>query len=111
MTWNELENRIDNFYLDQENQIKIPYSHYDFNRDVEPPHLMSDELPSDNFGADNIVYFENKNGRLQLTTDYRDRDLEQRIETEILYDIYWNKEVAYIPEEKIWNVSYYFGIL
>ena len=39
MTWKELEERIDNFYLDKENKIKIPYSHYDFDREVEPPHF------------------------------------------------------------------------
>ena len=55
MTWNELENRISNFYLDED--VKIPYSHYDFDREVEPPHLMSTEIDTENFIADNIVYF------------------------------------------------------
>ena len=50
MTWEELENRIDKFYLDEENKVKIPYSHYDFDRPVEPPHLMSTEVDTDNTG-------------------------------------------------------------
>ena len=111
MTWDKLEDRIDNFYLDDENGIKMPYSHYDFNREVEPPHLMSTEIDSDNFGADDKVYFKSSNARLELTTDFRDRDLEKRIETEILLDIYWEKEVTYIQSEKVWNVSYFFNIL
>lgn len=110
MTWEELEQRIDNFYLDKENKIKIPYSHYDFDREVEPPHLMSTEIDSDNFLADNKIYFEKSNARLELTTDFRDRELEKRIEQEILYDIIWRREVAYIQSEKVWNVSYFFEI-
>ena len=108
MTWNELESRISNFYLDED--VKIPYSHYDFDREVEPPHLMSTEIDTENFIADNIVYFEKCNARLELTTDYRDRNLEKRIENEILYDIVWKREVAYIQSEKVWNVSDFFEI-
>lgn len=110
MTWDKLAYRIDNFYLDEENGIKIPYSHYDFEREVEPPHLMSTEIGSDNFIADNKIYLEKSNARLELTTDTRDRELEKRIEKEILFDTVWIKEVSYIQSEKIWNVSYFFEI-
>lgn len=110
MTWSELENRINNFYLDSENGIKIPYSHFDFDREVEPPHLMSTEINSDNFIADNKIYFEKCNARLELTTDSRDRELEKRVEEEILFDIIWEKEVTYIQTEKVWNISYFFEI-
>lgn len=110
MTWNELENRINNFYLDSEKGIKIPYSHFDFDREVEPPHLMSTEIDSDNFIADNKIYFEKCNARLELTTDSRDRELEKRVEEEILFDIIWEKEVTYIQTEKVWNISYFFEI-
>ncbi len=110
MNWNELENRINNFYLDSENGIKIPYSHFDFDREVEPPHLMSTEINSDNFIADNKIYFKKYNARLELTTDSRDRELEKRIEEEILFDIIWEREVTYIQSEKVWNISYFFEI-
>ena len=110
MTWEELERRIDNFYLDKEEKIKIPYSHYDFDREVEPPHLMSTEIDSDNFIADNKIYYEISDARLELTTDVRDRNLEKRIEKEILYDVIWKREVTYIQTEKVWNVSYFFEI-
>lgn len=111
MTWNELEKRADNFYLDKEKNIKIPYSHYNFDREVSPPHLMSTEIESTNFMADNKIYFKKCNARLELTADTRDRALEKRIENEILHDIVWEREAAYIPEERIWNTSYFFEIL
>ena len=110
MNWNELENRINSFYLDSENGIKIPYSHFDFDREVEPPNLMSTEIDSDNFIADNKIYFKKCNARLELTTDSRDRELEKRIEEEILFDIIWEREVTYIQSEKVWNISYFFEI-
>ena len=110
MTWEELARRIDNFYLDEDKTIKIPYSHYDFDRDVEPPHLMSTEPETNSFGADNITYFRSSTARLELTTDNRDKTLEKRIEDEILYDTYYEKEIAYIQAEKVWNVSYFFKI-
>lgn len=111
MTWKELEMRADKFYLDSENKIKIPYSHYDFDRAVKPPHLMSTEVDTDNFIADNIVYFEKCNARLELTTDIRDRTLDQRVEKEILYDVVWRKIITYIQSERVWNISYFFEIL
>lgn len=110
MNWDKIDERILNFYLDKEKNKKIPYSHYAFDREVEPPHLMSTEIDSDNFSADNKVFLEIINARLELTTDYRDMKLEKRIENEILFDIFWNKQIAYIEDEKIWNVSYFFDI-
>ena len=110
MNWYKIDERILNFYLDKEKNKKIPYSHYAFDREVEPPHLMSTEIDSDNFSADNKVFLEIINARLELTTDYRDMKLEKRIENEILFDIFWNKQIAYIEDEKIWNVSYFFDI-
>ena len=110
MTWDKLHDRINNLYLNDELGIKIPYSHYDFEREVTPPHLMSTEIDSDNFLADNKIYFEKSNARLELTTDTRDRGLEKRIEKEILFDIIWKREVTYIQSEKVWNVSYFFEI-
>lgn len=109
MTWEKLEERIDNFYIEE--NVKIPYSHYDFDREVEPPHLMSTEINDDNFLADDRIYFEKCNTRLELTTDFRDRELEKRIQKEILKDIIYKKEVAYIQSEKIWNTSYFFEII
>ena len=50
------------------------------------------------------------NERLELTTDSRNRELEKRIEEEILFDIIWEKEVTYIQSEKVWNISYFFEI-
>ena len=114
MTWDKLHDRINNLYLNDELGIKIPYSHYDFEREVTPPHLMSTEIDSDNFLADNKIYFEKSNARLELTTDTRDRGLEKRIEKEILFSLQKeNVNAKYqklVPNRAVWNESYFFEI-
>ena len=72
---------------------------------------MSTEIESNNFVADNKIYYEKSNARLELTTDTRDRNLEKRIEQEIFYDVIWQKEITYIQTEGVWNVSYFFEII
>ena len=50
---------------------------------------------------------------IQLDYTYVDKNLEEqnKIENIILKDIYWNKsEETYLPDEKIWQVSYFFEI-
>lgn len=111
MNWDKLIERVNQFYLDEDEGIKIPFSNDAFDRPVEPPHLMYTEIDTDNFGADNIVYFEKMNSRLELTTNIKDKDLEKRIENEILFDTFWNKTITYIPSEKVWNVSYFFEMI
>ena len=69
------------------------------------------EVDTDNFIADNNVYFEKCNARLELTTDTRAKILEKRIEKEILHDIVWKRIITYIQAERVWNVSYFFEIL
>lgn len=111
MDLEELEKRISNIYLDDEKKVKIPYSDGAFNREVDPPHLMYTEIDSDNLAADDIVFLSKSNSRLELTTDFRARDLEKIIQSQVLYDIVYTKEVNYIHQERVWNVSYYFQLL
>ena len=86
--------------------FKYAYSH--FNKDVQPPHIIAHKIDSDNFGADNIMYYKINNMQLELTTLKKDLELENKIETEILYDVFWQSEETYIEDEKVYNVSYFF---
>lgn len=87
------------------------YSYGVFKNAVEPPHLLAFSIDTDNFGADNKVYY--KKTPIQLDYTYLDKNVEEqnKIENIILKDIYWNKsEETYSPNEKIWQVSYFFEI-
>lgn len=87
------------------------YAYGVFKNTVEPPHLLAFSIATDNFGADNKVYY--KKTPIQLDYTYLDKNIEEqnKIENIILKDIYWNKsEETYLPNEKIWQVSYFFEI-
>lgn len=82
-----------------------------FIHDVEPPHLVATTPETDNFFAEGKVYKKINQIRLELTTTSISPELEDKIETNILFDVCWQKtESTYIPEEKIWNTSYFFKI-
>jgi hypothetical protein len=102
MTLTELKTRAEN--------AGFKYAYGRFEEDVNPPHLIAHKIDSDNFGADNIVYYKENNIQLELTTLKKDLELENKIETEILYDVFWDNEETYIEEEKVYNVSYFFEI-
>lgn len=103
MTLEELKTRC--------NEQNIQYAYGLFKTPVEPPFLVAVTRDSDNFMADNKVY--EKQVPIQLSYIFIDKDLsiENKIEENILGDIPWNKtEEAYISDEKVWEVSYFFEL-
>lgn len=87
------------------------YAYGMFERTVEPPHLVAKISDTNNFMADNKVY--SKNLPIKLDYTYIEKDIEEqnKIENIILADIAWNKtEETYIPDEEVWQVSYFFEI-
>ena len=82
-----------------------------FKEPTEPPHLVVITVDTDNFMADNKVYY----GSIPIQLDYTyiDKDIEaqEKIEKEILGDIAWNKtEETYLQDEDVWQVSYFFEL-
>lgn len=103
MTLQELKQRC------QKAQIKYAYGR--FKRPTEPPHLVAISTTTNNFMADDKVYFKNTPIQLDYTYLTKDVEMENKIENEILGDIAWNKtEETYLSDEDIWQVSYFFEI-
>ena len=89
----------------------IQYAYGVFQKPVSPPHLIALETETDNFMADNKVFARKGTIQLDLTMDYIDFDLINKVENKILYDVCWNKtDTIYLSNEKIWQVSYFFEI-
>lgn len=103
MTLEELKKRC------YENNFKYAYGL--FKEPTSPPYLVSHEIGSDNFLADNKVY---KKGReIYLEYVFEDKNIEEQntIEDVILGDIAWNKtDETYLNDENVWQVSYFFII-
>ena len=87
------------------------YAYGLFKEPTEPPHLIAITVDTDNFMADNKVYYGNI--PIQLDYTYTEKNLEEqeKIENEILGDIPWNKtDETYLQDEDVWQVSYFFEI-
>ncbi len=103
MTLEELKQRCEN--------LGFQYAYGAFKNTVEPPHLSAFSADTDNFGADNKVYY--KKTPIQLDYTYIDKNIDEqnKIENDILKDIYWNKsDETYLSNEKVWQVSYFFEL-
>ena len=87
------------------------YAYGVFKEPVEPPHLVAIMRDTDNFMAENKVYFKDTPIQLDHTYINKDIDMQNEIEDEILGDIAWNKtEETYLSDEGVWQVSYFFEI-
>ena len=103
MTVEDLKRRCEN--------AGFQYAYGVFKEPVEPPHLVVISQETTNFMADNKVYAIQT--MIQLDYTYIDKSIEEqnKIENEILSDVAWNKtEETYLPDEKVWQVSYFFEI-
>lgn len=87
------------------------YAYGKFEEATEPPHLIAITIDTDNFMADNKVYYGPIPIQLDYTYIYKNIEEQKKIENKILSDIAWNKtEETYLQDEKVWQVSYFFEI-
>lgn len=103
MTLEELKQRCE--------EKNFQYAYGGFLEAVEPPHLVAITTDTDNFMADNRVYYKKTPIKLDYTYIVKDVKMQNKIEDEILSDVAWNKtDETYLSDEKIWQVSYFFEI-
>ncbi len=103
MTLEELKTRCEN--------AGFKYAYGKFEELTPPPHLVSRTVDTDNFMADNKVYY----GQIPIQLDYtyitKNQEEQDKIEKEILGDIPWNKtDETYLQDEDVWQVSYFFEL-
>lgn len=93
--------------------IEIPIAHRVFPEDEKqsPPFAVYYRQGCENVYADDKPYIKNQNFVLELYTDYRMPELEQRVET--LFDdneIAYTTEEVYLDDEKMYEIIYEFTI-
>ena len=82
-------------------ETKIPFA-YDHFAEGESP-----DPGSENFAADNVVYMEFSNLSIELYTDEKDPELEDRVEAVLnAHEMFWNKSEVWIESEKLYEVLY-----
>ena len=103
MTLEELKNRCEN--------AGLKYAYGLFKNPTKPPHLVAISTDTDNFMADNKVFYKKTPIKLDYTYIDKNETEQNKIEDEILGDLPWNKtEETYLQNEKVWQVSYFFEI-
>lgn len=94
------------------NSLSIP-SYYGFAPvGTEIPFLIIHSEQPDNFTADNTVYVEKWNFRIDLYTRFKELTLETEIK-ELLNTngITWEKTEEYISNQEVWEVEFSFQVL
>lgn len=89
--------------------LKIPYAydHFAEGEAPDPPFICFLFPSSENFSADNIVYAEFSNLSIELYTDEKDPELEDRVEAMFnSNELFWNKSEVWIESEKLYEVLY-----
>ena len=93
--------------------IGIPYAydHFAEGESPEPPFLCYLLPGSSNFSADGKVYHRVSEVRLELYTDCKDLDSEQKVEAALdAAGIFYNKTETWIASEKLYEVLYSFDM-
>ena len=103
MTLEELKQRCES--------TVFKYAYGQFKEIVEPPHLVAITTSTDNFMADNKVYAKNIPIKLDYTYIDKNQEEQNKLEDKVLSDVAWDKtDETYLPDEEIWQVSYFFEI-
>ena len=103
MTHNEIVEML------EETNLPIAYDHFAEGESPAPPFICFLFPGSNNFSADGRVYLKIRNVNLELYTDLKDPELEERLETVLdRHGIFYQKSEVWIEEEKLYEVLYQF---
>lgn len=91
----------------EETGLPLAYDHFAEGESPDPPFICFLFPGSENFSADNIVYAEFQNLNVELYTDEKNPELEDRLETVLnRHELFWNKSEVWIESEKMYEVLY-----
>mgnify|MGYP006347872559 FL=1 len=101
MTYDDITNML------KEAGLPFAYDHFAEGESPEPPFLIFLFPGSDNMFADNGVYFKISQLNMELYTDKKDPELEEKLEDILTaHEIPWEKSEVWIDSEKMYEVLY-----
>ena len=101
MTYDDITNML------KEAGLPLAYDHFAEGASPEPPFLIFLFPGSDNMFADNGVYFKISQLNMELYTDKKDPELEEKLEDILIaHEIPWEKSEVWIDSEKMYEVLY-----
>jgi len=90
-------------------EIGLPfaYDHFAEGEAVNPPFLIYLYPRANNFAADGVAYYKKDRLQIELYTDKKDIDLEEKVEAVLDgYGIFYIKSEEWISSEKMYEVLY-----
>ena len=101
MTYDDITNML------KEAGLPLAYDHFAEGESPEPPFHIFLFPGSDNMFADNGVYFKISQLNMELYTDKKDPELEEKLEDILTaHEIPWEKSEVWIDSEKMYEVLY-----
>lgn len=99
MTSNELSDLLD--------QVGYPVVYHHWESSPSPPYIVYLFANSDNFGADDRVYEKINNYKIELYSNIKNVEAENKLE-EVLdsADLFYEKSEEYIKSERLYQVLY-----
>jgi hypothetical protein len=90
-----------------ESGLPFAYDHFAEGESPDPPFLIFIFPGTNNVFADNQVYFKVNELNLELYTDKKDPELEEKLEDILTaHEIPWEKSEVWIESEKMYEVLY-----
>lgn len=91
----------------EETGLPSAYDHFAEGESPAPPFLVYLYPKADNFSADGIAYFKINLLNLELYTDVKDVELEERVEAVLdSHGIFYAKSEVWIESEHLYEVLY-----
>ena len=91
----------------EEMGLPYAYDHFAEGESPDPPFVVFLYPRSDNFGADNVVYFKINELNIELYTDRKDPELEETVEAVLDgHRLFYNKSEVWIDSERLYEVLY-----
>lgn len=90
---------------------KVAYHAFPADKKVSLPVIIYEVARSNNFGADNGVYYPVNHTEVQLYTVDKEPDIEAALEAALKgADIFWDKTETYLPDERCYQIIYEFEL-
>ena len=91
----------------QEIGLPFAYHHFAEGESPDPPFVIFLSPGENTFGADDLMYVSFKRLHIELYTDEKSPETEERVEEVLLrYNIYYTKSEVWIESEKLCEILY-----
>lgn len=91
----------------EEMGLPSAYDHFAEGQSPDPPFLVFLYPESRNFAADGVAYFKKNRLHLELYTEYKSAELEERVEAVLeRHSIFYGKSEVWVESERLYEVLY-----